>query len=65
MLYTLSNDIDDGKLAEIKSAEAEIGQPLLAFNGHDLSPAQLSENDVAKVKALEKDLGLVLVAVDG
>ncbi len=63
MLYSLSREIDDGALDEIQSVEKELGHALLAFNAHNLEPANLNEDQMAQVKALEKDLGLVLVAV--
>jgi len=63
MLYSLSSGVDDGALNEIQAAEQELGTALLAFRAHDLEPARLSEDQMSQIKALEKDLGLVLVAV--
>lgn len=62
MLYSLSN-IPADKLAEIQAIEAEIGQPVLAFSPVKTEPAQLDDAKIQKIQQLEKDLGVVLVAV--
>lgn len=62
MLYSLSN-IPEEKLAEIQSIEAEIGQPLLAFTEVKAEPARLDREKLAKIRELEDNLGIVLVAV--
>lgn len=62
MLYSLSN-IPEDKLAEIQSIEAEIGQSLLAFTEVKAVPARLDREKLAKIRKLEDDLGVVLVAV--
>jgi len=62
MLYSLLNLPADA-LAKIQAIEAEIHQPLLAFSEVQASPAQLNRETLAKIRELEKDLGVVLVAV--
>lgn len=62
MLCSLSH-LNTQDLNQIKSVEAEVGQPLLAFSCHDLSPATLSAAQLEKIQALEKKLGVALVAV--
>lgn len=62
MLYSLSN-IPADKLAEIQAIEAEIGRPLLAFSPVETEPAKLDGAKIEKIQQLEKDLGVVLVAV--
>ena len=62
MLYSLLN-LPAEKLAKIQAIEAEIDQPLLAFSEVQASPAQLDRDTLAKIRELEEDLGIVLVAV--
>ena len=62
MLYSLSN-VPADKLPEIQAIEAEIGQPLLAFTEVKAEPARLDRDKLAKIRALEENLGVVLVAV--
>lgn len=62
MLYSLLN-LPDDKLAQIRSIETEIGQPLLAFAEVKAAPARLDREKLEKIRKLEEDLGLVLVAV--
>jgi hypothetical protein len=62
MLCSISS-LKDQDLEKIKSLESELDQTLLAFSCHDLSPATLDENKLGKIQALEKDLGISLVAV--
>ena len=64
MLYSLSN-IPEDKLAAIQAVVAEIGQPLLAFTEVKAEPARLDRDKLAKIRAIEEDLGIVLVAVKG
>ena len=52
-------DIGDDML----ELEKELGTPLLAFSCRDLQPADLSEEQLDKIKALETRLGMSLVAV--
>jgi len=64
MLYSLSN-IPDDKLSAVQAIEREIGQPLLAFTEVKAQPARLDREKLAKIRELEEDLGVVLVAVSG
>jgi hypothetical protein len=63
MICSLSN-LNSQDLDQIKAVEAEVGQSLLAFSCHDLSPAALSADKLEKIQALEKKLGMALVAVN-
>lgn len=62
MLCSLSN-LNSQDLNQIQSVETDVGQPLLAFSCHDISPATLSAEQLEKIQALEKKLGIALVAV--
>ena len=62
MLYSLLK-LPADKLAKIQAIEAEIDQPLLAFSEVQASPAQLDRKTLAKIRELEEDLGIVLLAV--
>lgn len=64
MLYSLSN-IPEDKLSAVQAIEQEIGQPLLAFTEVKAQPARLDRDKLAKIRELEDDLGVVLVAVSG
>jgi hypothetical protein len=63
MICSLSN-LKSQDLDQIRTMEAEVGQPLLAFSCHDFSPATLSAEKLEKIQALEKKLGVALVAVN-
>lgn len=62
MICSLSK-LDDKKLQEVKSLEAKIGKPLLAFGCYDTKPAQLTREELSKINDLERQLGVSLVAV--
>ena len=62
MLCSLSN-LETRDLDQIKSLEGELNQTLLAFSCHDSQPAVLDQDKLAKLQALEKELGIYLVAV--
>ena len=52
-------------LKAIQSLETELGKPLLAFSCHDVRAAALKDDQLAKLRKLETDLGVYLVAVHG
>ncbi len=62
MICSLTN-LDGQKLQEVQSLEAKIGKPLLAFGCHDTKPAQLTNEELSKIKDLERQIGVSLVAV--
>ncbi len=57
------SSLKEEQLQSIHQLERDLGRQLLAFSCHDLNPAQLSEGDLDKVQKLEKELGIVLVAL--
>lgn len=63
MLCSLTN-LSDADLLEISRLEEQIGKPLLAFSCHDIPPAKLSEDEMERIRGLEKKLGMSLVAVE-
>lgn len=62
MVCNLSR-LDEAKIAAIRTMEKKIGKTLLAFSCHDISPADLSAEEINQIHEMEKKLGLVLVAV--
>ena len=63
MLCSLSTKLDYKDLQAITDLEKELGMPLLAFSCHNFQPAQVHADQLAKIQALESQLGLSLVAV--
>lgn len=63
MLCSLSA-LKDQDLEQIRSLEAELGRPLLAFSCHDLRPAVIDDEKLEKIELLEKKLGISLLAVE-
>jgi hypothetical protein len=63
MVCSLTANVGDEELAEIKSLEQAEGMTLLAFSCYDLRPAPASDEQLAKIKQLEERLGVTLVAV--
>ncbi len=62
MMCALSR-LDEGKLAAVKSFEKQLGKTVLAYECHDIKPAELSKDEIAQLAETEKKLGVVLVAV--
>lgn len=63
MMCSLSTNLGDNALAEITRLEEDLGQSLLAFSCHDFNPAELTQEQLSRVKVLEDRLGVSLVAV--
>jgi hypothetical protein len=59
--YSKTESID---LEAIQGLEKDLGKTMLAFSCHDIKPAELTDEDLAKINELEKKLGIVLVAVE-
>lgn len=62
MLSSLSK-LTPEQLEEIRSLEQKLGKTLLSFSTYDVVSDDLSESDLATLKALEEKLGTMLVAV--
>jgi hypothetical protein len=62
MLCSLSK-LQPGNLQSIGVLEKELGTPVLAFSCYDYEPAAITEDQLSRIRALEKELGLALVAI--
>jgi hypothetical protein len=62
MLCNLSK-LDEAKLQEIRTVEQKVGKTLLAYSCYNVSPADLSGDEISQITEAEKKLGVVLVAV--
>ena len=62
MMCSLSK-LGSGDMEAIHALEQELGKPLLAFSCHAVDHAELTEEQLSKVKSLESKLGMALVAV--
>ena len=51
------------QLAKVKAFEAEIGKTVLALREVDLQAEFLSKEEMEKLRALENELGLILLVV--
>ncbi len=65
MLCSLSTKLGDQEMGEITKLEKEVGHPLLAYRCFTSEPAQLTPEQLDKIKGLESKLGVSLVAVEG
>lgn len=63
MLCSLATKLGPEDLQAITALEKELATPLLAFTCHDLQPAPVNPDQLARIQALENRLGLSLVAV--
>ena len=63
MLYAIS-DLDAERLQKVRSVEKATGLRLLALNAVDVAPAQIQDDELDNIQALENELGLTLVAVN-
>lgn len=55
--------LDEGKLQAIQSMEQKLGKTLLAYTCHNIAPADLTGDELSQIAEMEKNLGVVLVAV--
>ena len=62
MLYPLAS-LEAEKLNAIQDLEKSIGGPIVALAEIDAQSAELPQDKLQKLKALEEELGVVLVAV--
>lgn len=63
MLYSIDSHLNGEALASIQDLERELATPLLAFSRHSIEPASMTEQQLARIRALESSLGVSLVAV--
>lgn len=62
MLYPFAT-LEADKLTAIQKLEKEIDSPVVALTGVEANTAALPEDQLNKLKDLEAELGVVLVAV--
>jgi hypothetical protein len=55
--------LDQDQLMAVQHLEKDLGKRLLAYSGHDVELAALSSEEVRKINGLQRELGIVLVAV--
>ncbi len=65
MLCSIAPNVEQNSLQVINELEKDLGKPILAYSCNDLSSAELTEEQLGKIKAAEEKLGLTLVAVNG
>lgn len=65
MLCSLATKLDQTQLDQIGALEKDLGTPLLAFVCHDAEPAAIGDDQVARIRRVEDELGVSLVAVKG
>ena len=62
MLYAFSH-LDNERLRKVQNVEKETGLKLLALNAVDVQPATIQDDALKDIQALERDLGMTVVAV--
>ena len=55
--------IDEKKLKNLQQLENETGCTLLALSCQDMKPAQLTSEQLERIKSLEEELGIVVLAL--
>ena len=55
--------LDEDQVHAIQHLEQALGKRLLAYSCHDAELAPLNEEEFKKIDDLQKELGLILVAV--
>jgi hypothetical protein len=55
--------LGEPELKKIHALEGDLNRPLLAFSCYDVKPADVTEEELSRIKELEKQLGLSLLAV--
>ena len=63
MLCSLATKLDQGQITEIETLEGDLGVPILAFACHQMEAAPIPAAQIDRIVALEKKLGVALVAV--
>ncbi len=63
MLYAIP-DLDAERLQKIQNVEKATGLKLLALDAVDVAPAEIEDEELNDIQALENELGITLVAVN-
>ena len=64
MLCSIYTEMTPETYQKISALEKDLGKVLLAFRCHDMKPSELSDSELQKIREVETQLGLSLVAVD-
>ena len=62
VIYSVSR-LDDENLKAIKELESRTGRTLLAFSALEVESDKVADDDLRKIQELERELGVMLVAV--
>lgn len=62
MLYPYAK-LNENELSKVRLFEAETGKRVLALERVDVTPAELTEEELHKLEALEHEVGFVLIAI--
>ena len=62
MLYAIS-DLNTEHLQKVQNVEKATGLRLLALNALDVTPANIQDDALDDIQALENEIGLTLVTV--
>lgn len=63
MLYAIP-ELDAERLQKVRNVEEATGLKLLALNALDVEPANIQDEELDDIQALENELGVTLVAVN-
>ena len=63
MLYAIP-ELDAERLQKVRNVEEATGLKLLALNALDVEPADIQDEELDDIQALENELGVTLVAVN-
>ena len=62
MICGLSENLSKDDLKALTVLEHELGKTILAFSCADVKPADMTEEQISKIKDVEKKLGKYLIA---
>jgi hypothetical protein len=62
LLYSIAS-LDERQLEAIQSLEKKLGKRILAFEGHNVELAELSQEDLDLIGKMETELRLSLVVL--
>lgn len=54
---------DDKSVKALQEVEKEVGKTLLAIKCQEFKPAELTSEQLERVQVLEKELGVVVIAI--
>jgi hypothetical protein len=63
MLCSIATKLGQDQLDQIKAFEQDLDVTMLAFACHDGEPAEVADDQLGRIRDLERQLGVSLVAV--